>query len=242
LNSAFDYQSTNPFSTSAIAPSQVMYRFAPGRQGTSKHGVNQHLEELLATLKASRRGLIVGPHGTGKSTLLHTFLPKLQQSYPKVAFEQLVQDPTLGIVKRLRQQLRASKRIRRELAGLAKGGLLIIDGWEQLGPLARWQIMAKASAKQVTLLATAHRHLPGWTVLFETGASLNMVRSLANDLLHDSPFELRKLVDDWLKDHGVTSRTNVRELWFKVYDLVEDARQSETRERGTFWQRTKSNP
>lgn len=219
-------QTSNPFSTQSTSPGNVVYRFTTGVSGTSKHTVNSGLEVLLGKLQSARRCVIVGPHGTGKSTLLHTFLPKLQKAFPKVVFQQLSNDPSVGLVKRIRTRIQASKRIRKQLYALPKGGLLVIDGWEQLSWLARRRIASSSLTQGVTLLVTSHRRLPSWTSIHETRISPEMVRSLAKDLLRESPHKIQKLVDHQLKTRAVDARTNVRDLWFEMYDVVEDARQN----------------
>ncbi|MCS7467848.1 ATP-binding protein [Stieleria sp. ICT_E10.1] len=232
MKSSFEFQPTNPFSTSFIAPSQVVYRFSHGANATSPHNVDAQLESLLAKLKSTRRALIVGPHGTGKSTLLHTFLPKLQRSYPQVAFHQLNNDPSMSLRKRLAERFRAGKRIRDGLMELPQDGLLVVDGWEQMTHLSRLRLARTASNRKLTLLATCHYRMPGWTVLHETRANPKLIRSLAEDLLSDSPYELRKMIDGHLKERRLTPTTNVRELWFEMYDVVEDAHAHELKFHG----------
>lgn len=232
MKSSFDFQPTNPFSTSFIAPSQVVYRFNTGVSGANPQTVDAHLEALLGKLRAGRRSLIVGPHGTGKSTLLHTFLPKLQRSFPKVAFHQLSNDPSMGIAKRVSERLKSGKRVRSELLELPKEGLLVVDGWEQLTRSSRWRITKSAVARKLLLLSTCHCRLPGWTLLHETKSTPKLIQSLAGDLLNDSPHEIRKMVDVDLKNRNLTSTTNVRDLWFEMYDKVEDANSHQTKYNG----------
>ncbi|QEF98282.1 NACHT domain protein [Stieleria maiorica] len=232
MKPSFEFQPTNPFSTSFVAPSQVVYRFSHGSNATNPHNVDMQLESLLAKLRTTRRALIVGPHGTGKSTLLHTFLPKLQRSYPQVAFHQLSNDPSMGLRKRLAERFRAGKRVRDGLAELPQDGLLVVDGWEQMTHVSRLRVARSAANRKLTLLTTAHYRMPGWTVLHETRSNPKLIRSLADDLLSDSPYELRKMIDGHLKDRRLTAATNVRELWFEMYDLVEDAHAHEVKFHG----------
>jgi len=224
LKSSFEFQPANPFSTERIAPSNVAYRFSHTAGATNPQKIDAHLEGLLSKLRETQRGVIVGPHGTGKSTLLHTFLPKLQRTFPTVAFHHVNSDPTLGFRGRWKERFAASKRIRNEIGNLRPEGLLIVDGWEQLARFSRWHIARAADGRKMTLLVTAHHRLPGWTAIHETQPTPKLIRSLANDLLDDSPFELKKQIDDDLKKRALTPATNVRELWFELYDFVEDTK------------------
>jgi len=232
LKSSFEFQPTNPFATSCTSPSQVSYRFTHGVSGSNPQKVDAHLEVLLTKLRSSRRSVIVGPHGTGKSTLLHSFLPKLQRSFPKVAFQQLSNDPTIGFFKRIGERSRAGKRIRDAILELPPDGLLVVDGWEQLNWSSRWRIAKSAATRKLTLLTTSHRGLAGWTLLHETRESPELILALAGDLLNDSPHEIRKLVGGHLKNRNLSPSTNVRELWFEMYDVVEDADSQEVKYNG----------
>lgn len=226
MKSTFEFQLSNPFATERISPSKVTYRFSHGVSGANPQTVDAHLEGLLSRLRSSRKGMILGPHGTGKSTLLHTFLPKLQRSFRTVAFHHVNNDPTIGLRKRMVERMRAGKRIRHELQNLPADGLLVVDGWEQLTTLSRWRIARAAARRKLTLLVTAHHRIPGWTVVHETRSDPKLIRSLAGDLLNDSPFELRKLIETHLKTRSLPPSTNVRDLWFEMYDLVEDSKQT----------------
>ncbi|KAA5541383.1 hypothetical protein FYK55_17585 [Roseiconus nitratireducens] len=224
MNSSFGSHLTNPFSTDCISPSSVVYRFAAENRAATDHAVDAHLENLLSKLRECRLGAIIGPHGTGKSTLLHTFLPKLQHAYPQVAFHQLCHDPRDSLRRRFADRVQAGRRIRAALSSLPAGGLLVVDGWEQLGRLSRWWISRSSGSNKVTLLVTAHHRPAGFTVIHETAASSQLVRALAKELTKDSPYRIQKMVDDQIKSRRVNLRTNVRDLWFEMYDLVEESR------------------
>ena len=66
MKSSFDFRPNNPFSTSSISPSTVVYRFIHGANGTSAHTVESNLESLLGKLRETRRAVIVGPHGASQ--------------------------------------------------------------------------------------------------------------------------------------------------------------------------------
>ncbi|TWT91313.1 ATP-binding protein [Stieleria varia] len=233
MTDRFTPQPTNPFATSRTSPGVVPYRFAPGRRGGNPQAANMHLETLLAALKECRRGLIVGPHGTGKTTLVHSLLPKLQRAYPMVSFNHLSSDPSDGWFKRFIARLKHYRKIRGEMLRLPGDGLLVVDGWEQLSRYSRYRLARSAFLRNINLLATAHRRITGWTVVAETSTSPEMIQSLAGDLLAETPHEIKKLVADQIKSRRVSERTNVRELWFDMYDVVAKA-QTESRRDKSF--------
>jgi hypothetical protein len=210
---------TNPFSTSRIAPSQVAYHFPVSE---TEADVDK-LERLLAKIRQSPRSVIVGPHGTGKSTLLQTLLPRLQQIFPAVVFIQLCGDPSVGHPKQLIERYRRARQIRRALHQPVQQGLLVVDGWEQLPKLSQLQLAWSASIRKQTLLATSHRNLRGWSLLHQTKPTQDVILSLADNLLHGVSDDIFTLVIDDLKNRNVTPTTNVRDLWFEMYDKVEDA-------------------
>ena len=62
--------SSNPFSTRRVRPGAIAYCFPEGVD----------VETLLARLHENGwRGEIVGPHGSGKSALLATLMPAIEQ-------------------------------------------------------------------------------------------------------------------------------------------------------------------
>ena len=60
----------NPFATRFVRPGAIPYRFANGLVGRDRASLRQH----------DWRGEIVGPHGSGKSTLVQTLIPPLKEA------------------------------------------------------------------------------------------------------------------------------------------------------------------
>ena len=61
----------NPFATRFVRPGVIPYRFDDRRT----------VADLVATLREHGwRGEIIGPHGSGKSTLVQTLIPALQEA------------------------------------------------------------------------------------------------------------------------------------------------------------------
>ena len=111
--------------------------FRPERTDALAPLIDEPLEVLLARFASQgHRGVLVGPHGSGKSTLLRTLAPHL------------------GCVTwlRLRQDLDHNRTALAALPGRIDG-ILMLDGLEQLGPLAWWRVQRRATG----ILATSHR-------------------------------------------------------------------------------------
>src|SRR5690554_1857511 len=88
----------NPFSTRFVRPDQSVYRFAPGEN------VNSVTSRVFAQLSSRGTAAIIGPHGTGKSTLLHTLVPRLEPLFSAVDWIRL--SSATDAVAELRQRQR----------------------------------------------------------------------------------------------------------------------------------------
>jgi len=189
----------NPFIAKRIAPGTLPYVFPEGDTA----------EGLICRLREARwRGQIIGPHGTGKSTLLATLLPLLEHEGRR---------PTLIT---LRKESKAPRGRLSKFISQATGDsrwMLVIDGYEQLGRFERWRIHRQMAGQAGGLLVTTHRPLKmEWT--FETrtnhAVAQEVVRRLTSgyaDLIATA--EVNRIFEQCTGD--------VRELLFKLYDLYE---------------------
>lgn len=157
------------------------------------HAIAPQLDEPLSAVLARfianhRRGVLVGPHGTGKTTLLETLAEQLGD----VTWLRLCHDRMHN---------------RRALADLPRriGGVLVLDGLEQLGPLAWWQVRRRASA----ILATSHQagRLP---MLRRHQSSPELLCSLVAALGEPGPVDAMELVS--------RHRGNLRDCLRELYD------------------------
>lgn len=155
-------------------------------------------------------GQIVGPHGTGKSTLLHALVPHFSSAGRHVLWLTL----TAG-----QRQLPASPD--RLLAGRDTTTLLIIDGYEQLSRFARWRLRRRCRRHGVGLLVTTHRTAAAFPVTIAVRCRLETVQQIVADLLHGYPDVLSP--DDVSRCYH-QSAGNVRETLFALYDLYEQRR------------------
>ena len=185
---------TNPFATRYTRPGSLRFRFPAGEDEAT----------LVARLRASGwRGQIVGPHGSGKSTLLAALVPALETAGRRVRF----------IV--LHEGERRLNFARADWNELTAASLLIVDGYEQLGRLARWRVDFRCRQRGCGLLLTTHRDL-GLPTLFTTDPRLDLAIELARELAGGQAIRDADVEAVWTKRHG-----NIREMLFDLYDLFE---------------------
>ena len=190
---------SNPFATRWTRPGAVRFDF-DGR------GTIDRLVERLA--ECDWRGAIVGPHGSGKSTLVAALLP---------ACEAAGRTATLFRLQGGQRQLPETPG---KLDGLEGTSLFVIDGYEQLGRLCRWRLARRCRRMGSGLLVTSHREC-GLPVLFRTEPKLSIVERLVDQSLpwHDGRIKQTDIDRAWQR-HG----PNVREVLFELYDVFESRR------------------
>jgi len=189
----------NPFSTRNIRPGAIPFRFPPGETP----------ERLVQRLGSHDwRGEIVGPHGSGKSSLLAVLIPALEQAGRDVILIEL-HDGQRNLPVDLGS-----------LDALRDNALVIVDGYEQLSLWSRRGLKRFCGLHGVGLLVTSHRPA-GFPPLFQTGSSVALAEEVVGLLLPDwkqllSRDELARRFD---LHHG-----DLRELLFGLYDLYEQHR------------------
>ena len=197
---------SNPFATRFIRPGAMPFHF---HGGGSAH-------DLVAQLESNNWwGQILGPHGSGKSTLIATLEPALTQHGRDV------------IHLRLHESEHALPKDFFASNYWTKSTQLVVDGYEQLGWLSKRKVKRHCRQQGCGLLVSSHADV-GLPTIFETKPSADLAQWLTRELLEQhgnadlcehGPFAASKIAE-LAKKHG----GNVREVLFELYDLYESNR------------------
>ena len=193
----------NPFSTRFIQPGALQYQRFDG-------GSVSDLAQRLLTMPA-KKGAIIGPHGSGKSTLVAHLATEFQSMLPQTEIHALRfssgKSPKAGLSASMSQWSSAS--------------IVILDGYEQLGFWSRLLINRFASRRDLTLVATAHDHIRGFETLWETSVTETSSKWVVQQLLQQAerPEMASSLLasEDWARSRD-KHRQNLRESLFDMYD------------------------
>lgn len=167
------------------------------------------VDELVARFESlGRRGALIGPHGTGKSTLMRELGARFEDA------GRGVETLSLG---EARPPTRA--RLAAWCARAEPGVVLLLDGAEQLGRLARARVR-RATRRAGGLLVTSHRPI-GLPVLHEHRTGPELLRSLVDELVEDPA--LRAALEPALADAFDRARGNLRVALRELYDRVADS-------------------
>jgi hypothetical protein len=188
----------NPFSTRFVKPGALHFHFQPG----------DSLSSVLEILRQTNWvGEIVGPHGSGKSTLVSEISSCFPQEKQMAQF----------LVRTGDRQWKCFSQIRKWIGEQSSGSLLIVDGMEQLNCFFRWMIIRGCRQKRLGFLATAHRSI-GLPTIITTTTSVDVFRRLVSQLISESSicFSADTIVEVFLRH-----QPNIREALFEMYDLAE---------------------
>jgi hypothetical protein len=194
----------NPFATRWVRPGAIPFLFQPGE------GMSLLLERLETH---GWRGQIVGPHGTGKSTLVADLLAELSRRSIQVRRVELHEGEG---------NKRAEVRQALEEPPAGPGiPVLVVDGFEQLSWWSRHVIKSACRRLGFGLIVTAHRSV-GLPDLYRTAMTPSQARQLVDYLLRHE--EARCLDLSNLPRFLSARGGNFRDVLFDLYDLYEERR------------------
>jgi energy-coupling factor transporter ATP-binding protein EcfA2 len=196
----------NPFATRFICPEATPFMFAEG----------ECVERLIKRLEAAGwHGQIVGPHGSGKSTLVANLLPLIEQRGRQIfRYEQRDRQPALAAA-------------RAEQCRWTQTSLVIVDGYEQLSCAWRWWLRRACRRAGCGLLITVHKAVGG-PLLYQTQTSELLLQTLVARLTKGYP-AWAGLTADQIQRAFAAQRGNLREALLQLYDVVEHSRAAASR-------------
>ena len=176
---------SNPFSTKFWTPGTIPFRFAEK---------NESCERLIEAFERHGGGQIVGPHGSGKSTLIES----LKKVFQRNGYS--IRHVTLND---------RNRRLPEDFSSpIRKSGVHIVDGFEQLSAWKRWRLLQQTSER---LLIVTHRSIGRLPILYRTAPRFDVFTELVRQLGgNDTDEELRRLFD--------ASEGNFRDAFMALYD------------------------
>jgi hypothetical protein len=190
---------SNPFSTRYVRPGVIPFQYAAG----------ENVGTLLRRLEGSKNwGEIVGGHGSGKSTLLAELLPALRRGGQRPALIELHDGQSyLGVhLSRFTERHQAT--------------MIVVDGYEQLGFLARLKLKWFCRRRGLGLVVTTHAPA-GFPSLYRMAPSPELTVRLVEHLLGKEKhlFATQEIHEVFHKHSG-----DLREVLFELYDRYEARR------------------
>ena len=185
----------NPFATRHTRPGRLRFLFS---DGSSAESLISHLREHHWW------GEVIGPHGSGKSSLLAALRPLLADAGRDLVSVEL-HDGQRRLPSDVWRMVRWSPHVQ-----------LVIDGYEQLFRWERWRIKRRCRIAGCGLLVTAHASV-GLPLLYRTKPDFDLALRVVNSLSKAIPAHE---VEACFR----ATRGDLREMLFALYDHFEQRR------------------
>lgn len=206
---------SNPFVSRCVRPGAIPYLFP----------TMGDVDGLISDLRAKQWiGQIVGPHGSGKSTLIESLVVPLSRGGRKVVrygyTDMNCNEQDVGpLVMFARDRTAPTFFSRRDGVVWDRDTQVIVDGFERLSLYQRLEVYVCCLWRGAGLLVTSHRRTFALPVLYRTQGDLAIAWEIVEHLVADyavNPISYQDVSQSW-QDH----RGNMRELFFSLYDLYE---------------------
>lgn len=218
---------SNPFASRYVRPGALSFRVGSG---------NPPIDNIVARLREVRCGVLVGDHGTGKSTLLRELASQLNDTMPGGQWVQLTQtwsaSPSLSfadrcqyLLPRLRETIANIRTVAATQRRVVAGGVLVIDGAEQLPAAFRSLIARSSHRREHFVLLTSHHDISSFQTLYRTRLTPTLIHELLDELLSiadaESNITLRAELQKHIAGVNLDEVTNVRLLWDQLYEVAQ---------------------
>lgn len=198
-----DLNASNPFSSRFTHPDKMDFQFAPGPR----------LQQIMYRLwDTDCWGEIVGPHGSGKSTLIALLV--------KQANRFGISPHLFSLHDKQRAMPTGWKQDVWDQFEPGRKTMVIVDGFEQLSRFARWRLRRTCSLKKWGLLVTAHTTVDLPT-LYRTATSMQLTLLLVDSLQQGSPLSISpaQIEQAYQRHNG-----NLRLVFHDLFDQYERLR------------------
>lgn len=231
----------NPFATRYVRPGQLAWI------GSGTDALDRLASKFSQSMNS--RAAIIGPHGSGKSTLLAHLVPllgKVEHYEPAdpasvvttaaqlsrspqlptrpviwLALRRKKFPPSVGTVQISTASKSPLKQIWASRKYWQRGGLLVLDGFEQLPLAMQWYTILHTRVRSMGLLVTAH-HDVALKTLLRTEISLDLAREVVVQVFQNqgraAPQEF--LAEPFLQSLLAEERGNLREVLMRLYDIA----------------------
>jgi len=195
----------NPFSTRFVRPGAIIYQRHDARS------LDEWVDEFFDRYHG--QASIIGPHGSGKSTLIASLKTCFAERAEVFAY-------------RLSSTDRNFTSIWSDRRRWQQKSLVIVDGYEQLSVWSQWRLKVSVRYSKASFLITAHQAFRGIPVLWKTAIDEGLALKLRDSLLASHPEFLssEELEDAW-RDVRKAFPTDMRETWMSMYDWAEVQKQ-----------------
>ena len=193
----------NPFATRFIQPGAISYQCFDGGN------VAQLAQRFLEL--PSKRGIVIGPHGSGKSTLIASLVDELSILLPESQIHHL----------RFSTDRPAWRSLLVSTRQWTRSSIVVLDGYEQLKYGTRFFVERTARTRSISILATAHQPVRGFEPIWTTSVSESSSHWVVEQLLQQAghPADAMELLksEAWTRSRAMHGQ-NLRESLFDMYD------------------------
>ncbi len=195
---------SNPFSSRFIKSGAIPFF---GEDETIAETLGERFE------KNGRFGQIIGPHGTGKTTLLGTLLSRLV-AQGRIVIATSLHDRQRRLPKEFLSRIEA-------IGPEWEKTILVLDGYEQLGYPARFFLRRLRRTRRLGLLLTSHRPIWGVPILHRTAPDFAVLQQTVQHLLRETETQIPS---EELKELFDRFSGNIRLVLLELYDRFEAGR------------------